>query len=416
MSVVIRIIGAKPESEEYLAAERIKTVLEKEFKESVMGEIILHANATVFGQSVKDIDIMLMGVLKNYNLRLNFTTESGEIVDDIVSIGSFCTAIEVKSHGREGIYREGTEVWVKYSTGDKSVTTQSNDQKNSIQNFLKRTYGSTPYVTNIILFTGVTQFELKELLNVGRGVIPSNVIGNDFSAKDLFQVIVHQRSPRFRKDHYQFESTNDYWTPEQIETVFDQFTRAKDCCGELTRKRIEQITSKSIQNNTNNISFDKMTICRGRAGTGKTVALIRKAIQLVDEEDARVMILTYNKALVSDIKRLFALAELPDMFQPSCVEISTMDAFFYKLINKGLYDGTLSGEDYIKNSESLIDEMNQFLKDDETRKDLINLLKKDSYLNWNYCFVDEAQDWTEPERDVLIRLFGNNLLIADFVL
>lgn len=414
MSVIIRVIGAKPESEEYQAALKVKSVLEAEFDNSAMGEIILHANANIVGQAVKDIDLMMMGTLQNYRTQISFINENGENVTDEIKIESFCTAIEVKGHGRSGVYREGTEIYVLYSNGPHSVTTQSNDQKNSIHKFFNNAFsGSSPYITNIIYFTGLTKFDLNELLSVGDGKILSNVIGSDFTAQDLFGAIVRQGKVKSSKNGYYFTSTGDFWTLEQMANVFERFAKAKDACGELTRKRIEQITSKSVQSSIDNLSFDKAAICRGRAGTGKTVALIRKAIQLVDEEDVRVLILTYNNALVSDIKRLFALADLPDMFQPSCVDINTMQSFFFKLINKGLYDGALSGEDYLKKYDSLIDEMNQFIKDDDTRTDLLKLLKKDFYLNWDYCFVDEAQDWTDSERDILIRLFGDKLLIAD---
>lgn len=414
VGVSIKVIGAKPNSDEYLAALKVKEVLENEFDEKVMGEVILHANAYITGSCVKDIDLMMMGSLQNYRVKVDFTNNSGELENDNVEILSFCTAIEVKSHDREGIMREGTELYVRYEEGWHSATTQSNEQKNSIFSYFKHANnGSSPYVTNVIFFTGVTNSELDEILSFGDGKIDSNVIGSDFSARDLFQVIVLQHNVRIRRDVHYIEATNGFWTPEQLESKFQQFARAKAGCGELTRKRIEMITSKSIQNNIENIDLDKMNIFRGRAGTGKTIALIQKAIQLVDEEGARVLILTYNHALVSDIKRLFALADLPDMFQPKCVDITTMHAFFYKLINKGLYDNSLTGDDYLEKYDSLIDEMNQFLRDDDTRDELLKTLKKDFYLNWDYCFVDEAQDWTEQERDVLIRLFGNKLLIAD---
>ncbi len=414
MSVSIKVIGVKPSSDEYLAALKVKEVLENEFDEKVMGEVILHANAYITGSSVKDIDLMMMGTLQNFRVKVDFTNKIGEIENNNVEILSFCTAIEVKSHDRDGIMREGTELYVKYDQDWHSVTTQSNEQKNSIFSFFKRANsGSSPFVTNLIFFTGVTNAELNEILNFSDGTIDSNVIGSDFSARDLFQVIVLQHKVMIKHNVNYIEATNGFWTPEQLESKFQQFTRAKVGCGELTRKRIEIITSKSIRNSIENVDLDNMTILRGRAGTGKTVALINKAIQLVDEEGARVLILTYNHALVSDIKRLFALADLPDMFQPSCVDISTMHAFFYKLINKGLYDDSLEGEKYIEKYDSLIDEMNQFLKDDETRDDLLKMLRKDYFLNWDYCFVDEAQDWTEQERDVLFRLFGDKLLIAD---
>ena len=413
MSVLISVIGANPESDEYLAALKVKSVLENEFKDSVMGEIVLHANAYITGQDTKDVDVMMMGTLSNYRSYLNFTNTDGKIVEDWVDINSFCTAIEVKSHGRDGIYRVGTEIYAKYRNGDKPVTTQSNKQKDSIFSFFYRSFsGSSPFVTNLILFTGVTQLELKDILTVGEGQIPSNAIGSDFTARDLFQVIVHQGNPYYSNNKYHFNS-NGSFAVEKLDAVFQQLTKAQTACGELTRKRIEQITSKSICSSVDDIDMNNMTIYRGRAGTGKTVALIRKAIQLVDEDGARVLILTYNNALVSDIKRLFALADLPDMFQPACVDINTMQSFFYKLINKGLYDGALSGEDYLNKYDDLIEEMCQFLKDDTTKDDLVKILKKDYYLSWDYCFVDEAQDWTESERDILLRLFGSNLLVAD---
>ena len=401
MSVIIKVVGAKPESEEYLAALKVRSVLEKEFSDDfVTGQIILHANANIVGQRLKDID------LKNYKTKVNFTDIDRRIVNDYVEIRSFCTAIEVKGHGRDGIVREGTEIYVKYGNKLHSATSQSNEQKNSIFDFFTRTFdGQSPYVTNLIFFTGVSKYELNE--------IPSNVIAADFTANDLFQVIVHQYDPKEYKGYYSIGSSSGYWSPEQLETVFGNFVKSKDGCGEITRKRIEQITSRSVKGSIDNVDLDKMTLCRGRAGTGKTIALIRKAIQLVDENGARVLILTYNNALVSDIRRLFALADLPDMFQPSCVDINTMQSFFYKLINKSLYDDSLSGEEYLNKYDSLIDEMNQFLKDDETKDELVELLKKDYYLNWDYCFVDEAQDWTEKERDILIRLFEEHLLIAD---
>jgi hypothetical protein len=418
MSVVINVIGANPESDEYKSALIIQKVLSKEFKdlEFVTGNIVLHANANIVGQAVKDIDILMIGKLTNYTVNVDYTNENKEIDNGSVTVRSFCTAIEVKSHGRDGVYREGTEIYARYSTGDKSVTTQSNEQKNSIFNFFKRTFsGSSPYVSNLIFFNSITQSELKELMKIGDGTMPPNIFGSDFSPQEFFQVLAYQSNvykPHNRETYY-IDSLSSMWSVEQIDGVLESLTAAKHCCGKLTRRRIEQLTTKSVQGSVDNVQLDKMTICRGRAGTGKTVALIRKAIKLVDEDGARVLILTYNNALVADIKRLFALADLPDMFQPACVDINTMQSFFFRLINKSLYDDSLSGEDYLKRYDSLIKELAQFLEDDSTKNELLAMLKKDSYLHWDYCFVDEAQDWTNDERDVLLSLFGNKLLIAD---
>lgn len=81
----------------------------------------------------------------------------------------------------------------------------------------------------------------------------------------------------------------------------------------MTRKKIEQITSRELGECRPRFDGSSLNISRGRAWTEKMIDLIKVAIKLVDEEGAGVQILTYNRALVSDISRLFTLAELLDM-------------------------------------------------------------------------------------------------------
>ena len=107
------------------------------------------------------------------------------------------------------------------------------------------------------------------------------------------------------------------------------FSHTKKQMGELTRKSIEMIIGKTFRDNALVDANGKVSMYRGRTGTGKTVGLIQTAIRLVDEEQARVIILTCNRALVLDIRRLFALAELLDMFEENCVYVSTMYAYFF---------------------------------------------------------------------------------------
>lgn len=69
----------------------------------------------------------------------------------------------------------------------------------------------------------------------------------------------------------------------------------------IDRKRLEAIT-RSVLDRTQQQYAEKLgrqlLIFRGRGGTGKTVRLIRMAYQAYDEFGLRVVLLTYNKALV----------------------------------------------------------------------------------------------------------------------
>src|SRR5438270_300866 len=51
----------------------------------------------------------------------------------------------------------------------------------------------------------------------------------------------------------------------------------------------------------------KLIIFRGQGGTGKTMLLLQLAWKLYQDLGARVLILTYNKALLADIRRLLTL-------------------------------------------------------------------------------------------------------------
>lgn len=419
MDVKFSVIGAKPNSDEYQGALKLKKILEEAMPSSAEGEIVLHPNATIMGASVNDVDLLVMGYLRNYSEKLSFTDSSGNIERDKVDIFSFCTAVEIKGHPISLIRREGTEFFVKYA--DKpvlhSVTSQSNDQKTAVRNFLKSIAEPEPYVTNIIWFTGITEKELTGILKINDGSQPmmSNTLPDSFTARDFFQRIIWQRKPRHTSKGYLLDCKLDQQGTDAFAQYFRDFAERKTQQGELTRARIELITSKAISGGLLQLGDDQMNIYRGRAGTGKTIGLIQAAIKYVDEKDARVIILTYNAALVSDIKRLFALAELPDMFQESCVTIDTMYRFFYKVVSTSLKDGTLSRDDFVKNYDSMLGEMLEYLNDESDAKAFLkDIMGRNYFLNWDYCFIDEAQDWTVNERDLILKIFGpEHIIVAD---
>lgn len=415
MAVITRIVGeATDTTDEYLAASRLKRIIDTSIPDRVLGEIVLYPSATLFGQDVKDVDIMMIGHLMNYQLMLKFKHDDG-FINDAVLIENFCTTIEVKSHNAAGIMREGTNWKVKYTNGWHNVTRQSNAQKMSAKSFFENSLGKSPYITNLIWFTEVTNNELSYVLHVAEDEIPSNVLPGFFEFSELAQLLVYQRVPRLRFEKYRFEcgfGSNDI---DAYEKPLALFTKAKKGMGELTRRKIELITQRTLKDSNILIEKGKFNILRGKAGTGKTIEIIREAIKLIEEKDTRVQILTYNVALVADIKRLFALADLPDIFEPKCVTVNTMQAFFYGVINHCLYEGRLSGEEFLSRYQELLEEVIFFMKTNDTAKNMIRKLCSDNpQLNWEYVFIDEAQDWSDKERNLILLLYDkNHILIAD---
>ncbi len=414
MGIIVSVYGADKESDEYRAALKLKTIIQKSTSDKVVGEIILFASATLFGQAVKDVDLVMMGSLQNLSVDAEFSDKEGRIIRDKVAIRNFCTVIEIKSHDVSGIVLKGTDFYVRYGRTLHCVTLQSNKQKISAMNFFLNALSFSPYITNIIWFTQATSKDIDGLLVNNGCRLPSNVIGSDYEFNTLLQLLILQNPPVRTKSGYIFDSSYGSCCVEDFQKALLLFSKSKEQMGELTRKRIEMITNKSFQDRRLLDSQGKVSIYRGRAGTGKTVGLIQTAISLVDEMSARVLMLTYNKALVADIRRLFALAELPDMFEETCVAVNTMHSYFYRLSNRILYEGKMSGDKFLQHYSAVLSELNEFLSDTEAISIVIDDIKEDSNLDWDYLLIDEAQDWNETERDIVLKLFDKGkIIIAD---
>lgn len=414
MSIVTRVVGENDNSDEFQAALRMKEVIDNTAPRTAIGEIILYPSATLFGQVVKDVDIMMIGSLQRTSVDVNFIHDNAYSRDQ-VNFESFCTTIEVKSHSVEGIMLEGTNWKVRYGAKWHNVTKQSNEQKISAKNYFEYHLGASPFITNLIWFTEITKGELSSLQTFSEHEIVSNALPGVFSFSDIMQLLVLQRTPWLHGSSYYYECGFNGNDPEMYRKPLDFFARSKQTMGELTRKKIEQITKKSLPLHIPDQSENKLVVLRGRAGTGKTIDLINMAIQLVEEQESRVQILTYNRALVSDIRRLFAFAEIPDMFEYKCVSINTMHSFFYRLINKTLYNGKLDGKLFIKDYEKLLTELVEFIDSGTDAHQLIHdICIEDMQLNWDYILIDEAQDWSEKEKNIILDLYGkNHIIVAD---
>ena len=111
MAVMVQIIGDDDGSDEYGAAKRLKQIIEESMMQTVMGEVVIFPSATLYGQAVKDVDIFMIGELKNYSAKVKFNHDGG-FQEETVYLENFCTTIEVKSHSISAIRREGTNIQV----------------------------------------------------------------------------------------------------------------------------------------------------------------------------------------------------------------------------------------------------------------------------------------------------------------
>lgn len=414
MSVTVSAYGPGKDTDEYQAALRLKGIILDSLPAAAIGEILLYANATLFGQAVKDVDILMVGYLQNYTVNAEFYSADGNHKKEAVDVSSFCTTIEVKRHDISGVFLNGTDLYVTYGDRSHCVTSQSNKQKYSAVEYLRNNILTPIFVTNVIWFTQITPNELSGLLTRDGKIMASNALGREFDFKELVRILISEQTPVRYHNVFHLRANDNPNSLKEINNVLSLFSNKKEQIGELTRRKIEQITADSLFGSELATSSDKVSICRGRAGTGKTVGLIQIAVRLVDEEHARVLLLTYNKALVSDIRRLLAFMELPDMFQANCLHINTMHSYFYRLANSVLFEKKAIALEFISNYEKVLSELLNFISDTDGLSLAQEQCASEAELDWDYVLIDEAQDWTSLERDIILRMFARDrIIVAD---
>ncbi|MEI7983881.1 MAG: AAA family ATPase, partial [Bacteroidota bacterium] len=429
MAIIIKIKCNSDDSSEAKALGQLKDKLEIELSgisKYAHGEILIVSNVTLFGQETKDIDIVMIGKLQNFKFQITSNAKDRNaselpIANREAYLNSFCYVIEVKDHSHTGVKQDGLNLLVKYNAKWSDATSQSEKQKYALINYLNEHLGFSPNICNFIWLKNISTNELAQLnQNHKDNILPASFTLKDIVTKSTFQFIPYKPD---NQEYCIINCVNQYneksFDLSELQRVFTLFSEIRKAVGELTRKKIEQMTSATLdkQQYAQNIGT-KLTIIAGRAGTGKTVRLLRIACDLAVNKGSRSLILTYNHALVSDIRRVLALAGIPDGVDSYTVQISTLHKFFFQIFSGLGLGGSAADKDKNYNDlfkdkmTELLDFLNENLIDE---KDIQELMRKEhETVGWDYILIDEAQDWNDVEKQVLFKLFGpEKIVVAD---
>ncbi len=91
-----------------------------------------------------------------------------------------------------------------------------------------------------------------------------------------------------------------------------------------------------------------------------------------------------------------------------------MHSYFYRLANAVLFENKASGGAFLDNYEDVLKELLEFISDDEGLALAKEQCASDSDLDWDYILIDEAQDWSNLERDIVLKMFDKDkIIVAD---
>lgn len=397
--------GIIHESAEYKGAELIGKIACDYCSEIAnSNQIVLELFPSVqcFGQNPQDVDLLVF--YADYRpAEMLFKTRNEK------RIHSFCATIEMKNHSPEDVRFEGSQCSVIYNGERHNVTNQSEKQKYSVMNYIeKNSYGkfNAPWIVNLILLNRVNSSYIPN--------IDTNILGMDVTWEHMLEIVAMLASAGKTGNNIETFTSRKY-----LHNVLSIFAKRLEV-SKLDRKRLELLT-KSVLDRTKQQYAEKLgkqlLIFRGRGGTGKTVRLIQIAYQAYDALGMRILLLTYNKALVADLKRLLTLMHVKDAIGEGSISIKTIHSFMHDWLTAlGVIKNNQNN--FINNYEQYKQEAISLLKVGAiSPKDIDNARSTASRkLLWDLILIDESQDWPISERDLIYQLYGySKVIIADGV-
>lgn len=399
---------------EYFAAQRLKSIIESGIAPTDVGQISLHSNATLWGQKRRNIDILLLAQFPK-GLRRTIHLP-GKTSPEEVGFFNIVAVIEVKDHTIEDVEFRDLAAWVPYNGVLSNATLQSEGQKDSAAKYFKGELHWSPFVCNVLWFRNVAKSDLPRF--------PHNFLGSDSTFDDFLEKFCLATAPDCPYFHsgkspqwnfYCMSKRNAAELVARERQVFGLFAEQKKGIGALTRRKLEKITREKLLKNQNYAQSigERLVLIRGRAGTGKTIKLLHIAYDLCAHRGQRVLILTYNRMLVSDLQRMIALAGISSDLDSSTVEVETVHRFIRRLLEH--FDIPFESALFLKNYDALKGELLQYLNAGAINESDLEVFKRThcDETNWNTILIDEGQDWPDDEKQLLFKLFKpNNFVVA----
>ncbi len=405
---MIHIVGEQ-NTPEYAAALALREMIVRAWPGTVDNQahdVKIVVGAKCHGQDVRDIDILLLasfGPGLEYTPFLSFDVNGRRYTPRSVGVRSLCLVVEVKDHSPESVRFSGTSAEVHYQGKWHDASWQNERQIYAVKNYLKSQGVHPPYVTGLLWLRNVPNTTLPPR--------PHPILGAPITWELVLNVVAQLAPPRLEGERWTLAAGHD---PLAFVRVAEVFTKTL-IPTRLDRQRMERINKQTATLSAVEHGIgEKLVIFRGRGGTGKTMRLLQLANRLCDEQGARILILTYNKALVADIRRLLTILGIGDDITGQAIHIQTVHSFVHVVL-KGLeiVDPSM---DFLRDYEALKDQSLEYLRTGAlVAADVEGMVAANvEAFRWDYVFVDEGQDWPTNERDLLLMLYPHTrIVVAD---
>lgn len=402
---MIRIHGS-PSTAEYSAAERLCDRIKEwdpDAHTNGIKRVEILVGEKLPGAPPVEVDlILLMWRVGKAKFPLVESQKGNAILESLI------LTIEVKDVDDSRIRFRGANAQVMYDGSWDEITPQLHKQPHALKRYLRtRGRGCAPYVAAVGWLSSLRQDSIP--------YVCTQCVGGNAAFGDLLRVAILEGTP--------VEKGIEGWMIRSMpgDAAREMADLADLFVGEvrpsrLDRRRVEAISKKWLDGQQYAADLGKkMLLIRGAAGTGKTIALLRMARDLIRNRDARIVFLTYNNALITELRRL--IGHNPDLFGISNggdrVTFITVDTFIRRLGDALACDSVRATyASYPEKHSAIKNELLTLLEgDSQPYVDEIRLSEPTLFAS-DFVMVDEGQDWPHDECLILRKLVGYQRLVV----
>lgn len=412
---MIEVVGF-PGSDEYSAALSIRDAFVKlwpgiESTRPEEDQILIAANTKLSGYKIADIDVVVGASFgrKRYFVPTKVLKDAdGQTVSGSkIRVANFLAAVEVKGQDSSGVRITGDEVNVRYKGEWKSATQQNIDQVHALKQYLSDQYIDA-WIYRCLALNGLVDLPIRD----GQRQPASGAVALGFGGAEFLTAIAGVYNVRKWGSEFVVSSARQDQMPRALSaSIFRKIVPSR-----LDRVRMDRISARPAEAIRIASLLGRQRVhIRGHGGTGKTILMLQAAHEAYQRHGKRCLILTFNRALVADIQRSMALLRVPGRHEGGGVEVRTAMSFILSWLKR--LEVTDKGEDealerYSDNCSEALEAFKQGALHGEDIKRII--AADEESFDFDAIIVDEAQDWPQPEAELLARIYGGSkIAIAD---
>jgi len=412
---MIEVIGI-PGSREFEVASHFREVFASQWpgleeSPAIEEHVKIAANAKLSGGPVSDIDVVIAAVFarsRHFAVRRPTKDREGKHVSGVkVRVKNFVCAVEVKSQDAGGISINGDEINVRYRGRWKSATEQNVKQVHALKAAFENQHLGC-FVYRCVVLDGID--ELPKIS--GRPQPDAGAVAGGFKTGEFLSAMAGV----YGLDRYKGEYSISSGRPEDIRKALESPIFREIVPTRLDRQKMDRIAARRPESIeiAAKLGVQRVHI-RGHGGTGKTVMMLQAAHEAFERHGKRCLILTYNNALASDIRRSLAMLGVPSLGDGGGVEVRTAMSFSYSWLSRLGVSSPGEKGSYEAYEQECSEALELIRAGAITREDIAAVITADpDRFDVDAIIVDEAQDWPQPEAQLLSALYGGQRIsIAD---